>query len=81
MSAHAQGEPRPDRDRARQDHGGRGGGRHRQDHRAGRPHRRAHQAPRARIGEIVAVTFSEKAAGELKLRLREELETARARKA
>ncbi len=34
---------------------------------------------RARIGEIVAVTFSEKAAGELKLRLREELETARAR--
>ena len=34
---------------------------------------------RARIGEIVAVTFSEKAAGELKLRLREELERARAR--
>ena len=34
---------------------------------------------RARIGEIVAVTFSEKAAGELKLRLREELETARTR--
>ena len=33
---------------------------------------------RARIGEIVAVTFSEKAAGELKLRLREELERARA---
>jgi ATP-dependent helicase/nuclease subunit A len=32
---------------------------------------------RARIGEIVAVTFSEKAAGELKLRLREELERAR----
>ena len=36
---------------------------------------------RARIGEIVAVTFSEKAAGELKLRLREELERARARHA
>ena len=36
---------------------------------------------RARIGEIVAVTFSEKAAGELKLRLREELERARARRA
>ena len=36
---------------------------------------------RARIGEIVAVTFSEKAAGELKLRLREELELARARQA
>jgi ATP-dependent exoDNAse (exonuclease V) beta subunit len=32
---------------------------------------------RARITEVVAVTFSEKAAGELKLRLREELETAR----
>ena len=29
---------------------------------------------RARIGEIVAVTFTEKAAGELKLRLREEIE-------
>jgi ATP-dependent helicase/nuclease subunit A len=35
------------------------------------------QTGRARITEIVAVTFSEKAAGELKLRLREELETAR----
>ena len=35
----------------------------------------AHQ--RAAIGQIVAVTFSEKAAGELKLRLREELERAR----
>lgn len=33
---------------------------------------------RASIGQIVAVTFSEKAAGELKLRLREELERARA---
>jgi ATP-dependent exoDNAse (exonuclease V) beta subunit len=32
---------------------------------------------RARVTEIVAVTFSEKAAGELKLRLREELERAR----
>ena len=32
---------------------------------------------RASIDEIVAVTFSEKAAGELKLRLREELERAR----
>ncbi len=37
------------------------------------------ETERARIGEIVAVTFSEKAAGELKLRLREELERARAR--
>ncbi len=36
---------------------------------------------RARIGEIVAVTFSEKAAGELKLRLRAELELARTRHA
>jgi ATP-dependent exoDNAse (exonuclease V) beta subunit len=35
------------------------------------------QTGRARITEIVAVTFSEKAAGELKLRLREELESAR----
>lgn len=35
------------------------------------------QTGRARITEIVAVTFSEKAAGELKLRLREELERAR----
>jgi ATP-dependent helicase/nuclease subunit A len=33
----------------------------------------------ARIDQMVAVTFSEKAAGELKLRLREELERARAR--
>ena len=31
----------------------------------------------ARVGEILAVTFTEKAAGELKLRLREELERAR----
>jgi ATP-dependent helicase/nuclease subunit A len=35
------------------------------------------QSGRARVTEIVAVTFSEKAAGELKLRLREELERAR----
>jgi ATP-dependent exoDNAse (exonuclease V) beta subunit len=34
-----------------------------------------------RIDQIVAVTFSEKAAGELKLRLREELERARLRSA
>ena len=33
---------------------------------------------RARMKEIVAVTFTEKAAGELKLRLREALEQARA---
>ena len=33
---------------------------------------------RATIDQIVAVTFSEKAAGELKLRLREQLEHARA---
>jgi ATP-dependent exoDNAse (exonuclease V) beta subunit len=36
---------------------------------------------RAQIGQIVAVTFSEKAAGELKLRLREELERSRAKAA
>jgi ATP-dependent helicase/nuclease subunit A len=35
------------------------------------------ESGRATIPEIVAVTFSEKAAGELKLRLREELERAR----
>jgi ATP-dependent helicase/nuclease subunit A len=34
---------------------------------------------RAQIGQIVAVTFSEKAAGELKLRIREQLERGRAR--
>ena len=39
------------------------------------------QNRRATIREIVAVTFSEKAAGELKLRLREDLERARARAA
>ena len=33
---------------------------------------------RAQVGEIVAVTFTEKAAGELKLRLRERLDQARA---
>jgi ATP-dependent exoDNAse (exonuclease V) beta subunit len=37
------------------------------------------QHQRAAIGQIVAVTFSEKAAGELKLRLREELERARSK--
>lgn len=36
------------------------------------------ESGRARIDQIVAVTFSEKAAGELKLRLREQLEHARA---
>ncbi|HJU42378.1 MAG TPA: UvrD-helicase domain-containing protein [Vicinamibacterales bacterium] len=39
------------------------------------------QNQRATIGQIVAVTFSEKAAGELKLRLREELERAREQQA
>src|SRR5262245_1514935 len=34
---------------------------------------------RARIEQIVAVTFTEKAAGELKLRIRKELETLRQR--
>ena len=32
---------------------------------------------KAEVGEIVAVTFTEKAAGELKLRLRERLDNAR----
>jgi len=39
------------------------------------------QNQRASIDQIVAVTFSEKAAGELKLRLREELERSRAKAA
>ena len=53
----------------------RGCGRHRQDHRAGRRASCNVLATRAgaRIEQIVAVTFTEKAAGELKLRLREEL--------
>src|SRR5829696_10462425 len=34
---------------------------------------------RAGVGDLVAVTFTEKAAGELKLRLRQELEVARRR--
>ena len=64
---------------ARRDAGRRGGGRHRQDHGAGRADRRA-CSPRAAptVDEIVAVTFTEKAAGEMKLRLREELERERA---
>ena len=36
---------------------------------------------RAQIDKVVAVTFTEKAAGELKLRIRQELETARQRAA
>ncbi|MCI0718053.1 MAG: UvrD-helicase domain-containing protein, partial [Acidobacteria bacterium] len=36
---------------------------------------------RAQVGQIVAITFTEKAAGELKLRLRTELEKARANSA
>ena len=64
--------------RARQDAHRRSRGRHRQDHRAGRRIVALIENQRATIGQIVAVTFSEKAAGELKLRLREELERARA---
>ena len=36
--------------------------------------------PRRKVGNIVAVTFTEKAAGELKLRLREALEQERTRR-
>ena len=51
---------------------------HRQDHGAGQARRPADRNGNApSIEHIVAVTFSEKAAGELKLRLREELERAR----
>ena len=49
----------------------------RQDHRARRADRPADPIRPRCDHEIVAVTFSEKAAGELKLRLREELEQAR----
>ena len=65
-------------DRLRHDALRRGGGRNRQDDGAGRPDRRA--GPRAELGtldRIVAVTFTEKAAGEMKLRLRTEIERAR----
>ena len=55
----------------------RGRRRHRQDDRARRPHRAHHREGRSLIRDIVAVTFTEKAAGELKLRLREQLDTAR----
>ena len=55
-----------------------GGRRHRQDDRARRPHRqRPRVRARRRSTSIVAVTFTEKAAGELKLRLRAELEARR----
>jgi hypothetical protein len=47
---------------------------HRQDDRAGEPDPAGARTGRATMVEIVAVTFTEKAAGELKLRLREELE-------
>ena len=68
-----------DRRRSRRHARRRSGGRHRQDDRAGQSHpARARDRPRATMAEIVAVTFTEKAAGELKLRLREALEQARA---
>ena len=66
------------RQRPRRHAGRRGGGGHRQDDRAGEAHpARARHRPRATIEQIVAVTFTEKAAGELKLRLREALERER----
>ena len=50
----------------------------RQDHRAGEPHRRRARATGlTTIDRIVAVTFTNKAAGELKIRLRQELDEAR----
>ena len=69
------------RDGARRHARRRGGGRHRQDDRAGRRGSCSVLAEgRADVREIVAVTFTEKAAGELKLRLRQELETGAARR-
>ena len=67
------------RDLARRDAGGRGRGGHRQDDRAGASGIVAVLAAgAARVESVVAVTFTEKAAGELKLRLRAGLERARA---
>ena len=59
----------------REPHRGGFGG-HRQDLRAGPPHR-ARAGCRNSGRQIVAVTFTHKAAGELKIRLREELDKAR----
>ena len=63
---------RPDPERARRDAGRRGRCRHRQDDRARQADPRRDRHPAWRSPTIVAVTFTEKAAGELKLRLREE---------
>ena len=54
--------------RSRRDRHRRGGGRHGEDDRARRAHPERAGGGRARIDQIVAVTFTEKAAGELKLR-------------
>ena len=74
--------PAGDRERPRRHAGRRGGGGNGQDDRAGQPHR-PHPRDRARrrCDGIVAVTFTEKAAGELKLRLREALDVARTTRA
>ena len=70
---------RTHRQRPRRDARRRGGGGHGQDDRARQADRpRPRDRPRRQSAAIVAVTFTEKAAGELKLRLREALERARA---
>ena len=56
----------------------RSGGGNWQDNRAGRSDRRAGPRRAGTLDRIVAVTFTEKAAGEMKLRLRSEIERARA---
>ena len=70
--------PGPDPQRPRRHPRCRGRRGYRQDDRARRAHRAAGgDRQRATIDQIVAVTFTEKAAGELKLRIRTELEKAR----
>ncbi len=67
-----------DRGRDRRHARRRSGGRHGQDHRAGESDPERHRArPRDGRARSSAVTFTEKAAGELKLRLRQRLEERR----
>src|SRR5262245_61950759 len=65
------------RSRPRHDARGRGGRGYRQDERARAADRRAAASGRAQVERIVAVTFTDAAAGELKLRVRAAIEEAR----